>query len=154
VSLAIDNRKRQLDAYFTRAIAGALPEEVQSDLAKHRAVLVCGFVERSVEIVVMEKIQHRAQPRVLSFIRGYFKIGRNYDCEAIAQLLDRFDVGWGRKFRDFFKARDDLVQALHSAYDLRNSIAHGGDGNRGLLGVRDLYVSAKAVVDGLEAATS
>jgi hypothetical protein len=154
LSLAIESRKRQLDAYFSRGAAAAVPDEVKSDLAKHGAVLICGFVERSVEILVMEKIQQRAQFRVLSFVRSHFKRGTNYDCEAIAQLLERFDVVWGRKFRDFFTARDDLVQALHSAYDLRNSIAHGGDANRGLLGVQELYVSAKAVVDGLEAATS
>jgi hypothetical protein len=154
LSLAIESRKRQLDAYFGRAAAAAVPDEVKSDLARHGAVLVCGFVERSVEIVIMERIQRRAQPRVLSFVRSHFKRGTNYDCEAIAQLLDRFDVVWGRKFRGFFTARDDLVQALHSSYDLRNSIAHGGDANRGLLGVQELYVSAKAVIDGLEAATS
>ena len=102
----------------------------------------------------MEKIAQRAHPRVQSFIRGYFKIGTNYNCEAIGGLLERFDVGWSTKFRAFLKTRDDLVEALRSAYELRNSIAHGGTGNRGLSGVQDLYQSAKAVVDGMEAATT
>ena len=101
-----------------------------------------------------KKIAQRAHPRVQNFIRGYFKVGTNYNCEAIAQLLERFDVGWGSKFRSFLKTRDDLAEALRSAYDLRNSIAHGGTGNRGLRGVQDLYASAKEVVDGMEAATT
>ena len=102
----------------------------------------------------MEKIAQRAHPRVQSFIRGYFKIGANYNCEAIAQLLERFDLGWSTKFRTFMKTRDDLVEALRSAYDLRNSIAHGGSANRGLHGVQDLFASAKEVVDAMEAATN
>ena len=102
----------------------------------------------------MEKISQRAHPRVQKFIRSYFKIGTNYNCEAIAQLLEQFDVGWGAKFRVFLNTRDDLVEALRSAYDLRNSIAHGGTGNRGLRGVQDLYVLAKEVVDGMEVATA
>jgi hypothetical protein len=89
---------------------------------------------------------------VQNFIRGYFKIATNYNCEVNAQLLDRFDVGWGTKFRALLKTRDDLVEALRSAYDLRNSIAHGGTGN--LRGVQEPYASAKEVIDGMEVATS
>jgi RiboL-PSP-HEPN len=150
---AIESRKRQLDAYFSRAAASAISDEIRSDLAKHGIVLICGFVERSVETVIIEKIRQRAHPRVLNFIRGHFKIGNNYNCETIVQLLERFDVGWAAKFRDFLNTRDDLVEALRSAYDLRNSIAHGGTGNRGLHGVQVLYASAKGVVDGMESAT-
>jgi hypothetical protein len=102
----------------------------------------------------MEKIAQRAHPRVQTFIRGYFKIGTNYKCEAIAQLLERFDVAWSANFRAFLKMRDDLVEALRSAYVQRNSIAHGGAGNSGLRGVQDLYASAKEVVDAMEAATT
>jgi len=152
--LPVETRKQQLDAYFRRAADATIPDEVRADLAKHGIVLICGFVERSVETVIMEKIAQRAHPRVQSFIRGYFKIGTNYNCDAIAQLLERFDLAWGAKFRAVMKTRDDLVEALRSAYDLRNSIAHGGTGNRGLSGVQDLYALAKEVVDTMEAATS
>jgi hypothetical protein len=151
---AIESRKQQLDAYFRRAADLAISDEVRSDLAKHGIVLVCGFVERSVETIIMEKIAQRAHRRVQNFVRGYFRIGTNYNCEAITQLLDRFDIGWAAKFRAFLKPRDDLAEALRSAYELRNSIAHGGTGNRGLRGVQDLYASAKEVVDGMEAATT
>jgi hypothetical protein len=150
----VETRKQQLDAYFRRAADVAISDEVRSDLAKHGIILVCGFVERSVETVIMEKIAQRAHPRVQKFIRGYFKIGSNYNCEAIAQLLERFDVNWCVRFRSSLQVRDDLVEALRSAYDLRNSIAHGGTGSRGLKGVEDLYALAKEVVDAMEAATT
>lgn len=58
----------------------------------------------------------------------------------------------GHKLSCIFEDRDDLAEALRSAYDLRNSIAHGGTGNRGLRGVQDLYASAIEVVGGMEAA--
>jgi hypothetical protein len=151
---AVETRKQQLDAYFRRAANVGISDEIRSDLAKHGIVLICGFVERSVETIIMEKIAQRAHPRVQSFIRRYFKIGTNYNCEAIAQLLERFDIEWNAKFRSFLKARDDLVEALRSAYDLRNSIAHGGTGSRGLQGVQDLYTLAKEVVDAMELATT
>jgi hypothetical protein len=154
VILAIESRKLQLDVYFDRAITTNIPDEVRSDLARHGTILVCGLVERSVELVIMEKVKQHTNPRIQSFIRGHFRRGANYNCETIAQLLDRFDVEWGRRFRIFMKTNDDLVQAVISAYELRNSIAHGGTGNRGLLGVRSSYFAAKTVVEGLEASTN
>jgi hypothetical protein len=152
--LGIESRKRQLDEFFRRAAEPGLPEEVRSDLAKHGIILICGFVERSTETIIMEKVAQRAHPRVQKFVRAYFKIGTNYHCDAIAQLLERFDLDWGSKFRAVLKNRDDLVEALQSTYSLRNSIAHGGMANRGLLGVIELYRLAKEVVDETERATT
>jgi hypothetical protein len=152
--LAIESRKKQLDTFFRRAADPAIAEEVRSDLAQHGIVLVCGFVERSVENVIMESISNRAHPRVQNFVRRYFRVGTNYNCEAITQLLERFDTDWSTKFRAFLASRDDLVEALRSAYALRNSIAHGGAGNRGLRGVQSLYEAAKEIVAGMEASTS
>jgi hypothetical protein len=154
VNPAIESRKRQLDAYFARAVDPRLPEEIQSDLAKHGTILICGFIERSVENVIMDHVTSRSQPRIASFIKGHFRRGTNYDCEAIAQLLDRFDVAWGDKFRTFKGSRDDIVQAVNSAYELRNSIAHGGTANRGIRGVIDLFKAAKEAVDALDSATT
>jgi len=153
VNPAIESRKRQLDAFFARALDPKLTEEIQSDLAKHGTILICGFIERSVELVIMNHVTTRAHPRVASFVKGHFRRGTNYDCEAIAQLLDRFDPRWGGKFRSFKDARDDIVQSINSAYTLRNSIAHGGTENRGLRGVVDLYRAAQEAVDALLSAT-
>jgi len=150
----INYRKQQLDKFFARAVNSSLPEETQSDLARHGTVLVCGFIERSVELVIMDKIKNRAQPRVLNFVRRHFQRGTNYDCETITQLLERFDLDWARRFRDFLGSRDDLVQSISSAYSLRNSIAHGATANPGVRRVTQLYGDAKTVIDGLFAATS
>ena len=95
---AIKNRERKLDEFFLRA-ENVTDDELKSDLARFGAVLVCGYIERCVEIIVLERLTPRAQPRVLQFIKGHFKRGTNYDCEAICQLLTRFDQHWENKFR-------------------------------------------------------
>jgi len=89
---------------------------------------------------------------VASFVKGHFRKGTNYNCEAIAQLLDRFDLQWGEKFRTFKKSRDDIVQI--SVYNLRNSVAHGGSGDRGIMGVIALYEAAQELVNELLSITS
>lgn len=151
--LAIAARKKNLDDYFLRAGAKDIPEETRSDLARHGTVLICGFVERCVELIILERLSHRAHPRVIGFIKTHFKKGTNYNCEPICQLLERFDNAWAIKFRKFMTDNDNLVEALSSAYTLRNSIAHGGPANRGLSGVIELYDAASKVVEGLVKAT-
>lgn len=150
---SIENRKRQLDAFFHRATTTQMTDESRSDLAKYGAVLVCGFIERCVELVVLERLTQLAHPRVIKFVKSHFKRGTNYECEPICQLLERFDADWASGFRIFVENNRRLEEQVSSAYTLRNSIAHGGDANRGLNGVRELYDAAKAVVDGLVAAT-
>lgn len=149
---AIENRERKLDNFFVRA-RRVQDDELQSDLAKLGAVLACGYVERCVEVVVLERLAPRAHDRVLNFVKTHFKKGTNYDCEAIAQLLERFDGGWASSFRVLLLANDEWVSSLNSLYYLRNSIAHGGDQNRGLIGVEELYKQCKLIMAALVEST-
>ena len=146
---AINSRKRKLDLFFQRAQSNNIDEETQSDLARYGAVLVCGYVERCVEVIILERLSNLAHPRVRKFIQAHFKRGTNYDCEAICQLLERFDPDWSQKFRAFLESHDEVVAAITSAYALRNSIAHGGDANRGLSGVIEIFNSAQIAVEKL-----
>lgn len=150
---AIDSRERKLDDYFTRAKKRLAEEELASDLARLGAVLACGYVERCVEIIILERLSFRAQERVLKFVRGHFKKGTNYDCEAIGQLLERFDTDWANKFRAILHGNEEWETSLTSLYALRNSIAHGGEQNRSLTGVEALYHNCKYIVIALVDAT-
>ena len=149
---AIESRERKLDAFFARARA-VKDDELKSDMARFGIVLVCGYVERSVEVIILERLTNRAQPRVLSFIKTHFKRGTNYDCEAICQLLVRFEQDWSNAFRLEIDAHEDWESSLTSAYALRNSIAHGGDGNKGLPGVEVFYGDCKMIIAALLEAT-
>ncbi len=83
MQLVIDSRKSKLDAFFARAKSSDILEESRADLAKFGAVLVCGFVERCVEVVILQRLSGRAHPRITKFIQAYFRKGTNYECEAI-----------------------------------------------------------------------
>lgn len=149
---AIASRERKLDDFFARANK-LNDDELKSDLARLGAVLVCGYVERCVEVIILDRLTNKAQPRVLQFIKSHFKKGTNYDCEAICQLLIRFDQSWEASFRSSIDKNDQWISSLTSAYTLRNSIAHGGDGNKGLAGVEALYADCKKIVSYLIEAT-
>ena len=148
----LEQRKRALDTFFARA-KQVSDDEIKADLAKLGAVLICGFVERSVEIVVMDKISRRAHDRVKSFVKSHFKKGTNYDCPAICSLLERFDSQWAKKMKKWVDANQGPVVSLSSVYGLRNSIAHGGGQSSSLLRIIAYADDCKAVVDAMLDAT-
>ncbi|WP_025031124.1 HEPN domain-containing protein [Nitratireductor aquibiodomus] len=150
---AIASRERKLDAFFHRAKKKVADDEVVSDLSKLAAVLACGYVERCVEVVILERLSNRAHTRVLKFIKAHFKRGTNYDCEAMCQLLDRFDTDWSKKLRQKLDANEQLATSLASLYVIRNSVAHGGDQNRGLAGIESMYSDCKLIIAALVEAT-
>ena len=116
-----------------------IEEEIQADLARYGAVLICGYVERCAEVIIIERLARKAHPRVINFVKSHFKRGTNYNCIAISELLERFDLDWARRFREFCDSNAQHVTEIESAYNLRNSIAHGGDATRGMAGVGKLF---------------
>ncbi|MBY0306156.1 MAG: hypothetical protein K2W86_13545 [Sphingomonas sp.] len=152
--LALDSRTRQIDAFIARLNEDGVPDDIKAMLARHGAVLLCGYVERSVEIIVLDRLSRRAHDRVMQFVKSHFKRGTNYDCEAICQLLERFDISWSRKYRSFIDGNDAVKEALTSVYTVRNSVAHGGDQSLGARRLADLYLLCKQAVEAIVLATA
>lgn len=147
--LEIDSRFRTLDDFVARAESSALDERSRSEMARFGSVLICGNIERSVEIIILDRLQQRAHPRVMNFVKSFFKRGTNYDCAAIEQLLNRFDPSWYRNFCSFCEEHPSVREGISSCYALRNSVAHGGTGNLGLRRLKELLEASRTMIDAL-----
>jgi hypothetical protein len=90
----------------------------------------------------------------MNFIKSYFQRGTNYDCEAIKQLLMRFDSEWGRRFEVEIEKRASLSEGVSSCYAVRNSVAHGGGGSLGGTRLRELSDTCVAVIQIIEQVTT
>jgi hypothetical protein len=145
----IEQRAKQLETYLIKATDRTLPEETQAHLVRFGTVLVCGYVERSLEIIITERLNKKAHPRVINFIRSQFKRGRNMDCEAIGQLLVRFDPEWKKRFEAFVTANPQIESAMSSCYSVRNSVAHGGSSSLGARQLKELLDSSIKLIDGI-----
>jgi hypothetical protein len=75
------------------------------------------------------------------------------DCEAIGQLLNRFDANWYRGFLAFVNANADVKEGISSCYSVRNSVAHGGTGSVGANRLRELLELSTKLIEGIKAAT-
>lgn len=150
---AIEQRFRSLEQQIELACSAA-DEEVAANLRRYGTVLICGFVERSIEVVLLERLERRAHRRVLNFVKSHFRRGTNYNCETICQLLERFEPEWRDKFRAFMDSNEREVEALSSTYSVRNSVAHGGNANIDATTLRERRDDVKRIVDALIEATA
>lgn len=126
MQLQLDSRYEAIVQFIADASANDVPPVVQAYLYRFGTVLVCGYIERSVEIIVTERLKKKAQPQVLNFIRSHFKRGQNLNAGAVSDLLNRFDADWYRKFEAFVAGDASVKEGVASCYGLRNAIAHGG----------------------------
>ena len=153
MKIQIDSRLIQLTEFVHASCKDDVPEKVQGQLFRFGSVLVCGCIERSIEIIIIERLRHRAHERVLNFVRSHFKSGRNFDCKAIQELLGRFDRNWAKKFEVFLKDNPDMSERISSCYSVRNSVAHGGASSMGSKTLREMIEVCHRLVDGVIEAT-
>lgn len=146
----IAQRIRSLETLIISASARELDEQMASYLCKLGCVLICGNLERCVEILVTERIGSRSAPQVKPFLRSYFMRGTGYDCEQIRQLLFRFDSDWGRQFELFINGNERIKEGIASCYAVRNSIAHGGGQSLGPVVLRQYYEASVSLISALE----
>jgi RiboL-PSP-HEPN len=150
MSFVIENRFKAVEKVVLAAQAKGLDPEVASYYCRLGAVLVCGNIERCVEILLTDRICEGSIPQVGSFLNSYFKRGTNYDCETLSKLLFRFDSGWGHKFRNFIEKNDEVKEGITSCYAVRNSIAHGGSNSIGPTILRQYYENSITLIAELE----
>jgi predicted transcriptional regulator len=151
--ISIDNREVSLGELIVRCKNGDVPDDIRPAIRVHCVVQICGYVERSIEVVILSRLEHRAHPRLLEFVKSYFKKGTNFRCSVIKSFIERFDTKWAREFQDFIDKNDDAVELLNSAYTLRNQAAHGNSINLSDRRLLELFDGAKRVINGLIVAT-
>lgn len=150
MQFVIEQRFAELEKLVVAVQARGLDEQTASYLCKLGSVLVCGTLEKCVEHLFIEKIGGESQPRVTNFLRGHFRLGRNYDCDNILQLLFRFDPDWGRQFETFVSESGRVKEGVSSCYAVRNSVAHGGGQSLGPKALKEFYDAALTLIAELE----
>jgi hypothetical protein len=149
VSLEIEQRFKRLEELVIAA-AKEQDERTASYFCRLGSVLICGNIERCVELILMARIADRSPPQVRNFLRRFFERGTNYDCERICQLLYSFETRWGQDFEVFLSTNDHLKQSISSCYAIRNQVAHGGVQSLGPKILKQYFDASLDVVAELE----
>lgn len=150
LAIAVVNRFREVEKLVVAAQAKGLDAEIASYYCKLGCVMICGTIERSIEIIVTERVGERSAPQVTTFLKSYFKRGTNYDCDEIETLLFKFDNKWGHAFRSFVEKNEQIRSGVSSCYAVRNSIAHGGTQSLGPTILKQYFDNAFSLIVEIE----
>lgn len=150
MSFEIEQRFRSLEQLIVAASSKGVDEQIASYLCKLGSVLICGNLERCVEIIITSRLASRSPPQITVFLKSYFKRGTNYDCDQISQLLYKFDVDWGRAFEAFVKNNSGVKESISSCYAIRNSVAHGGGQSLGYRILKQYFDDSLTIISELQ----
>jgi len=136
---------QRLDSTFDRARQLDYESELQADFAKYLCILVAGFLERSVEAIVVEHARRNTAPRFASYVEISIRRrlrGRNLTADRLCALVGDFGIGMA--------IDAESSEVISSVYGSRNQLAHGNNVGVTLNQVREYYRVVKSAVMDLE----
>ena len=142
--------KQILDATFKRIDtidSGII--ELQSDFAKYLCVLVSGYVETAVAVIVQEHAINNGSATLQRFVELKTNRFTNANSNKIINFLGSFDEKWQEEINAFLD-EDNRRTAIDNIIGNRHKIAHGRDCHVTYVQVCGYYKKVQAVVDKVE----
>lgn len=142
------SERQRLDALFSLTKQLPQNEEMLAHWSRYLCVLVSGFIENSVKILVVSYAEKKCHPYILNYISQNIKGVTNLNDDKIRQLVGSFSEDW-RRILDT-RIRDDQKAAIDSILANRHNIVHGRPVGISFVPLRDWYRLTVEVVEILE----
>jgi hypothetical protein len=148
------SHRQRLDTLFSRASSFSNPAD-QSEWSKYLCVLVSGFVEESLRVLLEEYCKSHASQNILSFVSSELKDITNCKTGKITTILRRFNPAWEATFLNQIQANSriagEIKDSIDSVISNRHLIAHGKSVGISYSTVSQYYSNVKKAVATLEA---
>ena len=124
VKSKITSQRLRTDAVLKRVESISLDDqELRSDGARYLCIILSGFLESAVRLLVLSYINRVSHPRIHRYAARRLNRSTNYNAEKLIQEITSLDPDWGREISEYIK--DDKKAAIDSIISLRNQVAHG-----------------------------
>jgi len=143
----ISRLRKRIDATFARVPVSTTDLEIQADFAKYLCVLVSGFFENAIVALLLDYVERRSSPEVVSFVERQLDRWTNPNTEKITNLFGAFNDDWRISLTAYLV--DQRKDSLNSLVALRHKVAHGESVGTSLSQVRAHYKVVLEVVDRL-----
>lgn len=124
------------------AIRGLAPDatdpQKQSHFARYYCVLVCGFIENCIKIVVIDFAQNSGRSEVAAYVGSRISRFGDIGKQELSSFIHSYSNTWGKHVDSFMDG--PAGEALDSLKNIRNQVAHGGSMSTSL-GQIDAYFS-------------
>lgn len=150
---SILSHRQRIDTLFGKVASVADPA-AQAEWSKYLCVLVSGFIEESLRVLLEEYTLTHASPVIRAFVSREVKEITNCKTSKIISILQRFDPKWESDFLDQIQARsriiDEIKNSLDSVVSNRHLIAHGKNVGLRYTTVATYYTNVKRAVETMD----
>lgn len=146
--------RQRIDNLFKKAATIADIAE-QAEWARYLCVLVSGYIEESLRVLLAQYTRTRATPVIQNFVWGEIKDITNCKTSKIANVLQRFNPTWKNDFLNDIQAKSRVIDEIKNSVDSvianRHQIAHGKNIGLGYAAISAYYDNVKKAVETLDA---
>lgn len=138
--------KSRLDSAFSRGATVPPESELGADIARYLSLLVAGYLERCVILLLRNYCETRIPSReIMKYVGTRLDRFQNPSRQRIIDLLSNFNEAWGKNAELFIV--EERQAAIGSVMHLRNRIAHGDWTDVSYVRLTDYYKEVQLVVD-------
>jgi len=141
----IDAQRKRIDALFEKTRELSSDPELLSHWAKYLCVLVCGFLENSVELCLAEYCRRRGDENINNFVSAELRSFQNPRMGKILDLFGSFSKTWAEEMKNDVSGQ--ISDAVNSIVANRHLIAHGGTSQLSMSSLRAYYSDVLRAVE-------
>ncbi len=151
-SLILSHRQR-IDTLFSKVTSILNPAD-QSEWSKYLCILVSGYIEESLRVLLEAYCTSHASPYIQNFVSKEIRSITNCKTNKIVDVLCKFNANWGSDFTSQISAKshitDEIKDSIDSIVVNRHAIAHGKNTGIRYSTVLNYYNNVKKAVEVLE----
>lgn len=151
---SILSHRQRLDALFKK-ISSITDIADQSEWSKYLCVLVSGFLEESLRVLLEEYTITNSSTNIQNFVEVQISSITNCKTSKIMDILSKFSTVWKDEFineiQNKSRINDEIKNSIDSVITNRHQIAHGKNVGLRYSTVANYYENVKKAVEILEA---
>ena len=122
--------------------------EIKSEWSKYLCILVSGFIEESLRVLLEKYSENKASANIQKFVGKKIDDITNCKTEKIKRILLEFSSDWENEFTN--KINDQIKTAIDNVVQNRHKIAHGKSIPMSYHNILNYYNNVKKAVEILE----
>ena len=147
------SHRQRIDNLFKKVASISNPSD-QSEWSKYLCVLVSGFIEESLRVMLEEYTKTHSATNIQNFVENQIVSITNCKTSRILEILRKFSQGWADDFSNQIQTQslkpDEIKNSIDSVISNRHNIAHGRNGGITYATISNYYNSIKKAVEILD----
>ncbi|MEH2384263.1 MAG: HEPN domain-containing protein [Nostoc sp.] len=144
---------QRIDGLFSKVSSISNPAD-QSEWSKYLCILVSGYIEESLRVLLEAYSTSHASPYIQNFVSREIRSITNCKTNKIVDTLCKFNSAWGSDFTHQISAKsriaDEIKDSIDSIVTNRHAIAHGKSSGIRYSTVYNYYNNVKKAVEVLD----